>query len=75
MAYNPTTADFVLKTEELYEVVICNDVKEALALPNTDTFTFSLSTNALFAEIISPMETPFHLRRIGFSDYNDGKMH
>jgi hypothetical protein len=72
--YNSSITDFLLKTDELYEVVMYNDVKEALVLPTTVIYTFSLSTNVRAAEIISPMEPPFHFRIIGFSDYNDGKL-
>ena len=72
--YNPSTVVFLLKTDEFYEMVVWIDVKETLDLPTIDTYTFSLSTNVQAAEIISPMETPFHLHSIGFSDYNDGKI-
>ena len=72
--YNPSTAAFLLNTDVLYEVVLCNDVKEALALPATNTYTFSLSTNVQAAAIISPMESASHLCSIGFSQYNDGKI-
>jgi hypothetical protein len=51
---NPSTVVFPLKTDELYEVVVCIDVKETLDLPTTDTYTFSLSTNVQVVEIISP---------------------
>jgi hypothetical protein len=72
--YNPSSVAFLLKTDDLYEVVMCNDVKETLVLPTTDTYTFCLSTNVQPSEIISPMETPLHLHSIRFSDYNDGKI-
>jgi hypothetical protein len=72
--YISSSTAFFLKTEELYEVVMYNNVKEALTLPTTATYTFSLSTNVQEAEIISPIEPPFHFHSIGFSDYNDGKL-
>ena len=75
-SYNPpgTSNSFGLQADALYPVTICNNIDEALALRTGDTCTFSLSTNPHASHVLSPMENPTHIRSIGFSEYNDGKM-
>ncbi len=69
-----TRNSFELKADAMYPGTICETIEEAFALRTGDAYTFSLSTKPHAAHVISPMQTPAHIRYLGFSEYKNGRM-
>jgi hypothetical protein len=63
----------VPEPDTLYPVTMCDYIDEILAVRTGDTYAFSLSTNPHAAHVISPIQTPAHIRSIGFPEYKNGE--